>query len=164
MVVPSTLASEVERAMLAAHPYEEVAFDRVALQQGRSDVGAGMVGTLAQPMAWEAFADHVKDVLGCQAIKHTDPVHANVQRIAVCGGSGSFLIGDAKRAKADVYITSDIKYHEYFQAEGRLQLLDVGHYESEWQTSSLIASKINEKFPNFAVRLFGFRTNPVSFR
>ncbi|MAV51837.1 MAG: Nif3-like dinuclear metal center hexameric protein [Crocinitomicaceae bacterium] len=164
MVVPSTLASEVERAMLTAHPYEEVAFDRVALQQGRSDVGAGMVGMLAQPMAWEAFADQVKEVLGCQAIKHTAPVHANVQRIAVCGGSGSFLMGDAKRAKADVYITSDIKYHEYFQAEGRLQLLDVGHYESEWQTSSLIASKINEKFPNFAVRLSGIRTNPVSFR
>jgi putative NIF3 family GTP cyclohydrolase 1 type 2 len=74
------------------------------------------------------------------------------------------LIEDAKRAGADVYVTSDVKYHEYFQAEGRIQLLDVGHYESEWQTSELIASKLKEKFPNFAVRLSATRTNPVSFR
>ena len=80
------------------------------------------------------------------------------------GGRGAVLVGDAARSGADVYVTSYVKSHEYFQAEGRFQLLDVGHYDIEWQTSSLIASKINEKFPNFAVRLSGIRTNPVSFR
>jgi putative NIF3 family GTP cyclohydrolase 1 type 2 len=164
MAVPSAMARAVEAAMLAAHPYEEVAFDRVGLVQTRTDVGSGMVGELPEAMPWEAFADHVKAVLGCGAVKHTAPVQKEVKRIAVCGGSGAFLISDAKRAKADVYVTSDVKYHEYFQAEGQVQILDVGHFESEWQTSALIANKINEKFPNFAVRLSEIQTNPVAFR
>ena len=164
MVVPGEMARRVEGALKSAHPYEEVAFDRVVLKQGRTDLGAGMVGELAGPMAWEAFADHVKRVLGCTHLKHTAPTTSAVRRVACCGGSGAFLIEDAKRAGADVYVTSDVKYHEYFQAEGRIQLLDVGHYESEWQTSELIASKLKEKFPNFAVRLSATKTNPVSFR
>lgn len=164
MAVPSALAHAVGAAMTAAHPYEEVAFDRVSLVQTRMDVGSGMVGELAEAMPWEAFADHVKAVLGCGAVKHTAPVRKEVKRIAVCGGSGAFLISDAKRANADVYVTSDVKYHEYFQAEGQVQILDVGHFESEWQTSALIANKINEKFPNFAVRLSEIQTNPVAFR
>ena len=164
MVVPSESVRAVHRAMSDVHPYEEVAYDRVQLQQNKEDIGAGMVGTLPEPMAWQDFADLVKERLGCGAVKHTEPVSENVQRIAVCGGSGAFLIEDAKRAKADVYVTSDIKYHEYFQADGQIQLLDVGHYESEWQTSGLISNKIKEKFPNFAVRLSQTRTNPISFR
>ena len=164
MVVPGEVIGPVQKAMTAAHPYEEVAFDRVALENGRVDMGAGMVGELPEPMAWEDFADHVKTALGGQALKHTAPVKDRVQRIALCGGSGAFLMGDAARAGADVYVTSDVKYHEYFQAEGRFQLLDVGHYESEWQTSTLIANKINEKFPNFAVRLSSTKTNPVTYR
>ena len=154
----------VQRAMLEAHPYEEVAYDRVALENGRVDLGAGMVGELPEPMAWEAFADCVKQALGGQALKHTAPVKSHVQRIAMCGGSGAFLMEDAARAGADVYVTSDVKYHEYFQAEGRFQLLDVGHYESEWQTSTLIAHKIKEKFPKFAVHLSVTKTNPVTYR
>ena len=164
MVVPGEAVSAVRRAMLEAHPYEEVAYDRVALENGRVDLGAGMVGELPEPMAWEDFADHVKQTLGGQALKHTAPVKSHVQRIAMCGGSGAFLMGDAARAGADVYVTSDVKYHEYFQAEGCFQLLDVGHYESEWQTSTLIANKIKEKFPKFAVRLSSTKTNPVTYR
>ena len=164
MVVPGECISPVHRALQDAHPYEEVALDRVALENGRDDLGAGMVGELPEPMAWEAFADRVKKALGCQAIKHTAPVKSHVQRIAMCGGSGAFLMGDAARSGADVYVTADVKYHEYFQAEGRFQLLDVGHYESEWQTSTLIANKINEKFPKFAVRLSSTKTNPVTYR
>jgi len=164
MVVPGDHSAAVFRAMSAAHPYEEVAYDRVLLQQRRDDLGAGMVGELDAAMPWEAFADHVKETLGCGAIKHTAPVKDMVKRVAVCGGSGAFLIADAKRAGADVYITSDVKYHEYFGADGQIQLLDVGHYESEWQTSGLISNKIKEIFPNFAVRLSQTRTNPVSFR
>jgi dinuclear metal center YbgI/SA1388 family protein len=164
MAVPSALAHAVQKAMLVAHPYEEVAFDRVNLTQTRMDVGSGMIGELPEAMPWERFADHVKAVLGCGALKHTAPVLGAVKRIAVCGGSGAFLISDAKRAKADVYVTSDVKYHEYFQAEGQVQILDVGHFESEWQTSALIANKINEKFPNFAIRLSETQTNPVAYR
>ena len=164
MVVPGEVVGAVRAAMLSAHPYEEVAYDRMALENGRVDLGAGMVGELPEPVAWEEFADHVKSVLGCQAIKHTAPVRDRVKKIALCGGSGAFLMGDAARSGADVYVTSDVKYHEYFQAEGRFQLFDVGHYESEWQTSALIANKINEKFPNFAVRLSLTKTNPVTYR
>ena len=164
MVVPGEAMPAVRKALLDAHPYEEVAYDRIALENERMDLGAGMVGELPEPMRWEAFADHVKTTLGCQAMKHTRPVKDLVQRIALCGGSGAFLISDAGRCGADVYVTSDVKYHEYFQAEGRFLLLDVGHYESEWQTSTLIANKINEKFPNFAVRLSSTKTNPVTYR
>ncbi|MDA0728170.1 MAG: Nif3-like dinuclear metal center hexameric protein [Bacteroidetes bacterium] len=164
MVVRSEVTGAVYTALQDAHPYEEVALDRVSLENGRKDLGAGMVGELPAPMAWQDFVDRAKQVLGCTHVKITAPTQPNVQRVACCGGSGAFLIEDAKRAGADVYVTSDIKYHEYFQAEGQILLLDVGHYESEWQTSGLIASKLKEKFPNFAVRLSTTRTNPVSFR
>ncbi len=164
MVVRSEVMAAVDKALHDAHPYEEVALDRVILQNGRKDLGAGMVGELPAPMAWRDFVDQAKHALGCTHVKHTAPTKPDVKRVACCGGSGAFLIEDAKRAGADVYVTSDIKYHEYFQAEGEILLLDVGHYESEWQTSGLIASKLKEKFPNFAVRLSATWTNAVSFR
>ena len=109
----------------------------------------------------EAFADHVKKALSGQALKHTAPVKDKGATHRDVRGSGAFLMDDAARSGADVYVTSDVKYHEYFQAEGRFQLLDVGHYESEWQTSTLIANKINEEILIFAVRLSSTRTNPV---
>ena len=124
----------VFRAMSAAHPYEEVAYDRVLLQQRRNDLGAGMVGELDAAMPWEAFADHVKETLGCGAIKHTAPVKDMVKRVAVCGGSGAFLIADAKRAGADCTSPRTSNTTSILGPMAKSSL-DVGHYESEWQTS-----------------------------
>ena len=127
-------------------------------------IGSGMIGKLPSPIKWQEFLDNVKDALSVSHIKHTKPVSENVQTIAVCGGSGSFLLIDAISKRADVFVTSDFKYHEFFDADGKIMIADVGHYESEWRTSSIIANRIKKKFTNFAVRLASVNTNPVQFR
>ena len=119
---------------------------------------------LPSPIKWQEFLDNVKDALSASHIKHTKPVSEKVQTIAVCGGSGSFLLIDAISKRADVFVTSDFKYHEFFDADGKIMIADVGHYESEWRTSSIIANRIKKKFTNFAVRLASANTNPVQFR
>ena len=115
-------------------------------------------------MPWSSFLDSIKPALSATHIKHTAPVSETVKTIAVCGGSGSFLLRDAISKGADVFVTSDFKYHEFFDADGKIMIADVGHYESEWRTSQLIANRIKEKFTNFAVRLAYSNTNPVQIR
>jgi putative NIF3 family GTP cyclohydrolase 1 type 2 len=127
-------------------------------------IGSGMIGKLEKPMPWEEFLDSTKTALGATHIKHTSPVSETVKTIAVCGGSGSFLLRDAMSKSADVFVTSDFKYHEFFDADNKIMIADVGHYESEWRTSSIIANRIKEKFTNFAVRLASANTNPVQIR
>jgi putative NIF3 family GTP cyclohydrolase 1 type 2 len=111
-----------------------------------------------------AFLDRLKATLGCGAVKHTQLLGRPVRKVAVCGGSGSFLLADAIRAGADVFVTSDFKYHEFFDADGRIVIADVGHYESEWQTTDLILKRLNEKFPNFALHLAKANPNPIHYR
>ena len=127
-------------------------------------IGSGMIGKLPEPISWEQFLDSAKSSLQATHIKHTQPLSETVQTIAVCGGSGSFLLRDAISKRADVFVTSDFKYHEFFDADGKILIADVGHYESEWRTSRLIANRIKEKFTNFAVRLAFANTNPVQIR
>jgi dinuclear metal center YbgI/SA1388 family protein len=153
---------QVIRAMRAAHPYEEVAYDRILLQNETSHIGAGMIGNLPQPVPWMDFFDEVKKVLSASVIKHTACPETLVQNIAVCGGAGVFLLQQARSAGADVLITSDVKYHEFFDAEG-IVLADVGHWESEHRTKELIVRYLNEKFPKFAVHLSRINTNPVKY-
>jgi putative NIF3 family GTP cyclohydrolase 1 type 2 len=102
--------------------------------------------------------------LGCAAIRHTKLRGRNVRKVAVCGGSGSFLLHDAMRAEADVLVTSDFKYHEFFDADNRIVIADVGHYESEWQTTDLIVNRIKKYFPNFVVHLAKANPNPIHYR
>jgi dinuclear metal center YbgI/SA1388 family protein len=162
VIVPSDRVADVLRAMNAAHPYEEVAYDRVQLQNEAQWIGAGMIGSLPEPMAWPAFFDHVKHTLSATVIKHTECPEKQVKHVAVCGGAGLFLLKQAKAAGADVFITSDVKYHEFFDAEG-IVLADVGHWESEHRTKELIVRYLNEKFPKFAVHLSRINTNPVKY-
>lgn len=150
-------------AMQQAHPYEEVAYDLFALKNVHHQVGAGMVGELEQPMTLDAFLAHVKQVLGTGSVRHTAAVAEQVQRIAVCGGSGSFLLEDAVRAGADVFVTADYKYHQFFDADGRIVIADVGHFESEQYTVDLLGEFLREKFPNFAVHLSDTQTNPIKY-
>ena len=147
-----------------AHPYDEMVNFVTFLSNKDGKIGSGMIGKLPNPISWEEFLDSTKIALNAQHIKHTKPISKTVQTIAVCGGSGSFLLRDAISKRADVFVTSDFKYHEFFDAEDKIMIADVGHFESECRTSTIIANRIREKFTNFAVRLASANTNPVQFR
>ncbi|RMG58230.1 MAG: Nif3-like dinuclear metal center hexameric protein [Bacteroidetes bacterium] len=125
--------------------------------------GSGMIGRLPAPMTKEAFLDLVKGAFYCGSIRYADAPTETIQTVAVCGGSGSFLIPAALQQGADAFVTADITYHKFFDNEDRLLLLDIGHYESEQFTSALIHAFLSEKFPNFAVRLSETHTNPVRY-
>jgi dinuclear metal center YbgI/SA1388 family protein len=162
-VVPSFLLHRVIAAMLAAHPYEEVAYDVYALENTYNGSGAGMIGHLETEMPLMDFLQKVKTTLGAQAIKYNTPVDRPVKNVAFCGGSGSFLIHDAFAAGADVFITADIKYHDFFEHLGQMTIVDAGHYETEQFTKELLYEIIKENFPTFALQISETTTNPVSF-
>tara|TARA_B100001175_G_C19247756_1_gene513139 strand:- start:12 stop:656 length:645 start_codon:yes stop_codon:yes gene_type:complete len=164
LLVEKRLSSSVVEAAAKVHPYEEMAYFITPLENKDENIGAGMIGKLPKPMKWEAFLDHAKHALQATHIKHTEPVSECVSTIAVCGGTGSFLLCDAIGKNADVFLSSDFKYHEFFDADGKILIADVGHYESEWRTSTLIANVIKQKFTKFAVRLASSNTNPVKIR
>jgi dinuclear metal center YbgI/SA1388 family protein len=145
------------------HPYEEVAFDLIPLDNLHADMGAGMIGELSHPMEEEAFLEKVKSTFQCGCIKHTIFLGKKVRKIALCGGSGQFLLKDAVAQGADVFVSADFKYHEYFDAERDILVLDIGHYESEQFTIQLIADILNKKFTNFAAHLTKVNTNPVKY-
>jgi dinuclear metal center YbgI/SA1388 family protein len=127
------------------------------------DIGAGLLGRLPQPMEEEAFLRHVKAVMKTNCVRHTALRGRPVQTVAVCGGAGSFLLPEALRAGADAFVTADFKYHEFFDAEGRLVIADIGHFESEQFTIQLLYSIIREKLPTFALHLTKKNTNPVYY-
>ncbi|WP_316785964.1 Nif3-like dinuclear metal center hexameric protein [Pedobacter frigiditerrae] len=150
-------------ALLENHPYEEVAYDIYALTNKLDNVGAGMVGWLPQEMDNVDFLNMVKQNMKAKVIRHTALLPKKIKKVAVCGGSGSFLLKDAISVGADAFITADFKYHEFFDAEQKLIICDIGHYESEQFTSNLLIDNIQEKFPNFAIRLTEHNTNPINY-
>jgi len=151
------------KEMIAAHPYEEVAYDIYQLENKSTLTGAGMIGELEEEIPINDFLEFVKKKLNAQHIRHNKLIDRKVKKVAICGGSGSFLINSASAQKADVYITGDIKYHEFFEHQGEMTIVDAGHFETEQFTKELIHSFLNEKFPNFAVQISETRTNPVLF-
>ncbi len=157
------LQEAIISAMLAAHPYEEVAYDIIALENAWASAGSGLLGQLPQPMSETAFLTLLKDSFGLKLVKHTGLRGKQVSKIAVCGGAGSFLTKTAIAAGADVYVTADIKYHEFFDADRRLVLADIGHYESEQHSISLVFDILKQKYPTFAVLKTGVNTNPVHY-
>lgn len=163
VVVPKAQTGQVIGALLQAHPYEEVAYDLLPLNNNHEQVGSGMVGNLAVPMESTAFLKLVKEQLNTACIRHTAICTPTVQRVAVCGGAGSFLLNQAIRAKADVFITGDYKYHQFFDAENRIIIADVGHYESEQFTIELFYELLTQKFLNFAIHCTEVNTNPVNY-
>jgi putative NIF3 family GTP cyclohydrolase 1 type 2 len=149
--------------MNAAHPYEEVAYDLVPLANKNQDLGAGMIGELAQPMTEVDFLQFVKKSMKADCIRYTALIGRQVHKVAVCGGAGSFLLQDAIRAGADVFITGDFKYHQFFDAEGKVVIADIGHFESEHFTPEIFEMVLKKKFPNFAVLLSNISTNPIKY-
>ena len=163
IIFPSYLSKNVVTALQAAHPYEEVAYEIINLANEFTTVGSGLIGELPKPMKEKAFLQMVKVAFGLQVIKHTKLLNKPIQKIAVCGGAGSLLIGNAKAANADIYITSDIKYHEFFDAENKLIIADIGHWESEQFTPDLLIDVLKSKFPTFTVLKSEVVTNPVGY-
>ena len=150
-------------ALVLAHPYEEVAYDLYPLTNQNQQVGSGMIGELDLPVSEESFLARVKDKMLAEVIRHSALTGQPVKKVAVCGGAGSFLLKQAVAAGADMFITADYKYHEFFDAEEKLVIADVGHFESEQFTQQLLCELIQEKFPTFAVRLTAINTNPVKY-
>lgn len=163
LVFPDWLQGAVVQALFASHPYEEVAYDIVELDQPYPQIGAGMLGELENPMPEADFLAFVANVFGIPAIRHTAFTGQSVKKVALCGGAGSSLIFNALNAGAQVYLTADIKYHEFFEADGRLVLCDIGHFESEQYTISLLSDILQQKFPTFAVLKSELNTNPVHY-
>jgi len=162
-IFPGYLQRQIVSAMIKAHPYEEVAYDVVPLANENMCVGSGLVGELSTPVAEEQFLHQLKQSFGLSVIKHTKLLGKPVKKVALCGGAGSFLISKAIAANADIYITSDVKYHEFFDANDRIVIGDIGHWESEQFTVDLLFDIIKSKFPTFAVLKSEVRTNPVFY-
>lgn len=163
VVVPTNARKQVIHALLSAHPYEEVAYDIYPLVNHHPRVGSGIVGELAQEEDSLEFLKKLKSIFNASCIRHTSLHQQRVKRIAVCGGSGSFLLNDAIQSGADVFITADYKYHQFFDAENRIIIADIGHYESEQFTAELLSNMLKEKFTSLNILLSETKTNPVNY-
>lgn len=162
-IFPAHLERLILRALIDAHPYEEVAYDIYPLTNEYERAGAGVIGELDHTMREDQFLNHVKAVTGSSFIRHSALRGKGIRKVAICGGSGSFLIHDAIAQGADVFLTADLKYHDFFEGNRHTLLVDVGHYESEQFTKELIASILIKKFPNFVVLLTEHNTNAVHY-
>jgi len=163
VILPSYLQEKVIFALKKAHLYEEVAYDLIPLNNENQLVGSGMIGELKEEMNENDFLEQIKAAFDLKVIKHTPLLRKKINKIAICGGAGSFLIPVAKAAKADFFISSDIKYHEFFEADNQFVIADIGHWESEQYTTDLLFALLTTKFPNFAVLKTAINTNPVSY-
>ena len=127
------------------------------------EVGSGLIGELPEPVTEEIFLSQLKNTFGLSVIRHTNLLGNPVKTVALCGGAGSFLTAKALAAGADFYITGDVKYHEFFDANNRLVIADIGHWESEQFTIDLLFDILKLKFPTFAVLKTEVKTNPVFY-
>ncbi len=163
VIFPAYLQTKIISAMIEAHPYEEVAYDIIPLGNYFKEVGSGIIGELPEALEETGFLHMVKTSFNLKLIRHTPLTGNKVKNIAICGGAGSFLIKKALSRKADFYITADVKYHEFFDAEGKMVIADIGHFESEQFTVDLLTDVLQQKFPTFAVLKTEVDTNPVKY-
>ncbi len=163
MTYSAHLQTKVLNALFESHPYEEVAYELETLENNDQDRGIGMVGELETPLGATEILSYIKEVFKTKVIRHSELNDKPIQRIAVLGGSGAFAIDKAKAAKADLYITADLKYHDFYKADNQIILADIGHYESEQYTKDLIHAFLTKKFPNFALVLSNINTNPIQY-
>jgi dinuclear metal center YbgI/SA1388 family protein len=162
-VFPAHLQKKVVGALLSSHPYEEVAYDIYRIENPYEMAGSGMIGELEQPMAENSFFQQVKDIFRCGIIRCSPLLNKAVKKVAVCGGSGAFLSGAAIAAGADVFLTGDVRYHQFFEADGRIVIADIGHYESEQFTIEIFYELLTKNLPNFAVHFSRINTNCITY-
>jgi putative NIF3 family GTP cyclohydrolase 1 type 2 len=163
VIYPGYLQSQIINAMEKVHPYEEIAYDLYSLDNQYDHVGSGLVGDFQTPVSEEDLFLRLKTAFNLTIIRHSPFLHRKITKAAVCGGAGSFLISAAKASGAGVYITADVKYHEFFDADNAILLADIGHYESEQFTIDLLTDILQQKFRNFAVLKTEINTNPVNY-
>lgn len=154
---------EILGALFAHHPYEEVAYELSTLENANQNIGMGMIGMLPNAIDAIEFLQLVKQKMDCGTIRHSQLTGRPVRKVAVLGGSGAFAITAAKTMGADVFITADVKYHQFFEAEGQMVIADIGHFESEQFTKNLLVEHLTKKIPNFAIRLSESKTNPIKY-
>jgi len=150
-------------ALFESHPYEEVAYEIISLENTNQEIGLGMIGELAEEKSEIDFLNFLKNTMDSKGIRHSELLGKPIKKVAVLGGSGSFAIEKAIEAGADIYVTADIKYHEFYKAENKLVIADIGHYESEQFTKNLLVDILTKKFPNFAIILSQKNTNPIYY-
>lgn len=163
VIFPVHLEGAVLGALRKHHPYEEVAYYITRLENANQEVGSGMIGELETPVEPLEFLGRLKKSMALTVIRHTPLLKAKVKKVALCGGSGSFLLGKAIQAGADFFVSAEFKYHEFFDAEGKITIADIGHYESEQYTKELLGEILKEKFPTFAVNFSSIDTNPIRY-
>lgn len=154
IILPNYLIAKAVQALISTHPYEEPAIDLIPLENRWNQVGAGVVGRLSQPVTEEEFLNILKQTFGTPCIKHSALLHRPIKKVALCGGSGADFIADAKRSRADIYVTADVTYHRFAEANNELVIADIGHFESEQHTKEIIKEQLIKNFPNFAIHLF----------
>lgn len=154
---------KILKALFGNHPYEEVAYEIQTLENKNQNIGMGMVGNLEKSMEETEFFEFLKEKMNVSCIRHSDFLGKKIKKVAVLGGSGSFAISAAIAANADVFVTSDLKYHQFYEAESKILLADIGHYETEQFTKNLLVDYLTKKIPNFAVSLSESKTNPIKY-
>lgn len=162
-VFPVSIQPAVVQAMLKVHPYEEVAYDIYPLENAYPFAGSGMIGELEHPADEKVFLQLIKETFHCETIRHSPLRKKPVKHVAVCGGSGSFLIEKAIKAGADIFITADLKYHDFFKGDDKIVLADIGHYESEQCTIELFYEILTKKIHNFAIHFSKIVSNPINY-
>lgn len=163
LIFPTYKKYSIINALFKSHPYEEVAYYINRLENDNQHVGAGIIGETNKAFTALEFLNHIKKSMKVTTIRHTELIGKPIQRVAVCGGSGSFLLSEAIKQNADLYLSADFKYHEFFDSENKIIIADVGHYESERFTTDLFVEVLNKNFPTFADRIHICSNNPISY-
>ena len=163
VIFESKNEASILKALQENHPYEEVAYEIVTTENVHQYIGMGMIGEFSSAMDEKEFLMYLKKTMKTDCVRHSNFINKKIKKVAVLGGSGSFAISNAKRAKADAYVSADFKYHEFFKAENSILLADIGHYESEQFTKNLLVDYLTKKFSNFAIILSEKSTNPIYY-
>lgn len=162
-IIPFYNLDKAISAMINAHPYEEVAYDIYALENQWKNTGSGIIGDLEIEQDDQLFLKKIKSALNTACVRHTPLLNKKIKKVALCGGAGSFLLPQAINEGADIFISADFKYHQFFDADSKIIIADIGHYESEQFTSELFYEILTKKIPNFAIRLSEKNTNPINY-
>jgi len=163
LIFPNYLETKILKTLKENHPYEEVAYEIITLDNTNQEVGSGLIGELENPMDENEFLNLIKDKMQAKCIRYTSLLNKPIKKVALCGGSGSFLLPNSISQKVDIFITADFKYHQFFDADNQIVIADIGHYESEQYTSQLFNKIISEKFSTFAVQISTINTNPINY-
>ncbi len=162
-IYPAFMEKRILKAMIEAHPYEEVAYDIYKLHNRWDRAGTGITGELDKPVKPVDFLYLLKEVFRVKIVRHTKLPDKPIVKVAVCGGSGSSLIGQARSSGADAFVSGDFKYHDFFAAGSDMMITDIGHFESEQFTIEIFYEVLTKNFPNFAIHLSEVNTNPVNY-